>query len=333
MDKKYMKISIGRKGTFSEYNVLEYLDKKGVLSSTDILPAVTTEGLLSLVHIIDSGLVSPRQSKEVLARMVQDKEMDATKAAHNLGYGGKDTCGDLEAVIDNVVDECSGGLLDEWLNELLDKLVAKVMSRCTIKPNPKCLKSIIANKLGLTYNSTDCKPLSEYLVDINVVDTANLNTKLLEAAEEGDTSLVETLIRKGADINAKDWYGDTPLHIAAWKDHAETCILLIESGADMQAKNLSGDTPLHTAARMDRTKICKLLLDHGADINAKSDSDQTALSWAAYLGYPKTCAMLLARGADVNAKDKYGHTPLHWAIQYGGTETSNMLRQYGAKLL
>lgn len=328
MDKKYIKISTGTKGTITEYNVLEYLDKKGVLASTDILPAVTTEGLLSLVHIIDNGLVSPRQSKEVLARMVQDKEMDATKAAHNLGYGGKDTCGDLEAVIDNVVDECSGGLLDEWLNELLDKLVAKVMSRCTIKPNPICLKSIIADKLGLTFDSADCKPLSEYLVDINVVDTANLNTKLLEAAEEGDTDLVRSLIKQGADVNAKDALHYTPLHNAAQYGLAETCKLLLDNGADVNAKSTHGDTPLHEAAWRGHPVTCKVLLEHGAYINVPNTIGKTPLHMAAYLGHTRTCAMLLARGADVNAKDNDGYTPLRWANQYGYEETSNLLRQY-----
>lgn len=297
MDKKYMKISIGRKGTFSEYNVLEYLNEKGVLSPTDIIPAVTMEGLLSLVHIIKSGLVSPNQSKEVLYRMVQDKEMDATKAAHNLGYGGKDTCGDLETIIDDVVDECS----DELTNELLDKLVAKVMARCTIKPNPKCLKNIIANKLCLPFDSTDnCEPQPECVVDINIVDKDKLNADLLKAVSHRDASLVRNLLNKGADINTKDRRGNTPLHLAVGHGF---------------------------------TAICELLLEYGANVNAKCDDDETPLHRAALVGWTEICKLLLDHGADVNDKDKEGNTPLYLTFTFKHLETCNLLRQYGAKLL
>jgi len=62
----------------------------------------------------------------------------------------------------------------------------------------------------------------------------------------------ELLIAKGADINAKDEYGWTPLHYAAIKGQKEVVELLIAKGADINSKNQSGETPLHEAAVGDK---------------------------------------------------------------------------------
>jgi len=68
---------------------------------------------------------------------------------------------------------------------------------------------------------------------------------LLDAAEKGNIEAVKWHLDAGADVNAQDndirW---TPLHVAAAFGHKEIAELLIAKGADVNAKNKGGETPL-----------------------------------------------------------------------------------------
>ncbi|NRB28689.1 MAG: ankyrin repeat domain-containing protein, partial [Roseibacillus sp.] len=76
--------------------------------------------------------------------------------------------------------------------------------------------------------------------------------------------IVELLIAKGADVNAKfEDDGSTPLHLAAWKGHFETAELLIAKGADVNAKDKDGETPLNWAIKNKHTETADLLRKHG----------------------------------------------------------------------
>ena len=55
------------------------------------------------------------------------------------------------------------------------------------------------------------------------------------------------LIKAGADVNAKEKYGGTPLYLAACFGHTEIALALIKAGADINAKEEYGGTPLHWA--------------------------------------------------------------------------------------
>ena len=119
-----------------------------------------------------------------------------------------------------------------------------------------------------------------------------------EAAKQGNLEAVKQHLADGADVNAKDKYGLTPLHHAAWQGRNEIVELLIANGADVNAKDVDGGTPLHYAAWQGRNEIVELLI---------------------------------AKGADVNAKDDVGKTPLDWAIKFKNTATTDHLRKHGGK--
>lgn len=91
-----------------------------------------------------------------------------------------------------------------------------------------------------------------------------------EAARDGDIKKVEELLKADpALVSSKDEkYGQTPLHVAAFNNHADIAKLLIEDHADVNARANNGSTPLHLAAAKGNKEIVELLIDNHADVNA-----------------------------------------------------------------
>ena len=186
-----------------------------------------------------------------------------------------------------------------------------------------------------------------------------------QAAYDGDIQAVKQHLVDGADVNAKDDDGWTPLLDAATFGHKEIVELLITKGADVNAKTEEGETPLHTAVSNDHKEIIELLIKEGADVNAVAMddvfSDQTPLDAAnkynqgavavllrKYGG--KTCVELealidsakkgdiegikqhLAAGGDVSIRNKNGDTMLNYAAYLGHKEIVELLVENGAEV-
>lgn len=120
--------------------------------------------------------------------------------------------------------------------------------------------------------------------------------------------LVRRLIQRGEDINARDYYGRTPLHALACS-HAYDIAFLIELGAQVNMRDNYGNTPLHFARF--NAKNIQILLDHGADLHARNDDGQTALEKMLaecqnidIAPCFETAKILLAAGESVNERMK-----------------------------
>jgi ankyrin repeat protein len=148
----------------------------------------------------------------------------------------------------------------------------------------------------------------------------NVNNELLSAAANGDTIAAARLLGQGADVEAKNNQGDSPLLLAARSQKAEVANLLIAKGAGLEDKNDQGDTPLIAACTVGSTALTQLLVEKGADINARDDVGATPLMYAALAGNTTILDLLLAKGAAMNAADDNGKTPLMYAASAGSVD-------------
>lgn len=193
-------------------------------------------------------------------------------------------------------------------------------------------------------------------------------TKALAYAVEKNTlSLVKDMISKGADVNARDKDGNTPLITAAILDHTViaqylvdhganvksqqhditdsqdtalhwaayngnliTTELLLTHGAYVDARNGVGETPFCNAIEEKHFEVAAILLEHKADIDTRDNNDLTPLVNSVVSGEISEVAFLLAHGANLNDKGPAGLTPLWWAAAGSSTAVTQLLIEKGA---
>lgn len=98
------------------------------------------------------------------------------------------------------------------------------------------------------------------ILSFTSISFADINDDLFEAVKKGDKQKVLALIKKGANVNAKDVDGEILLIIASKKGHTEIAKLLITKGADVNAKDNDGETPLMFASENGKLDIINLVI-------------------------------------------------------------------------
>jgi hypothetical protein len=166
-------------------------------------------------------------------------------------------------------------------------------------------------------------------------------------------------VKRGADLNALDAVGKTPIHWALQKKRESTVLLLARAGADLSVVDEAGHTPVECApeelrqvlqAHLNRRKsgprdrqVCnsdlfelvttsttsphqvEILLEEGADINALDEHQSTPLCAAVVTDLYDVVKLLIAKGSHIEARDDEGKTPLHWAAIEGHCSVGQLL--------
>ncbi len=129
-------------------------------------------------------------------------------------------------------------------------------------------------------------------------------TALHWAAHRDDVEGVELLIRAGADVNATNELGVTPLWAASENGSAEVVGRLLAAGANPNVALPRGETPLMIASRSGDAAVIELLLKYSADPDATGMRGQTALMWAAARRNADVVKLLLEHGADFTTRSE-----------------------------
>jgi ankyrin repeat protein len=139
------------------------------------------------------------------------------------------------------------------------------------------------------------------------------------------------MIASGADVNAAQGDGTTPLHWAVYKIDAELTRALLQRGAKPNVVNSYGSSPLAEAVKVADARLVGMLLDAGSDADVPNQEGQTALMLAARAGSLEVADLLVRHGADVNAKERWrGQTALMWAADARSAELTRFLISHKA---
>ncbi|MGH0159588.1 UNVERIFIED_CONTAM: hypothetical protein FKN15_067874 [Acipenser sinensis] len=162
-----------------------------------------------------------------------------------------------------------------------------------------------------------------------------------EDADDSSANIISDLIYQGASLAAQtDRTGESALHLAARYARADAAKRLLDAGADANAQENTGRTPLHAAVAADAQGVFQILIRNRAtDLDARMYDGSTALILAARLAVEGMVEDLIACHADVNAVDEIGKSALveqdgksalHWAAAVNNVEATLALLKNGA---
>ncbi|GMF27294.1 unnamed protein product [Phytophthora fragariaefolia] len=122
--------------------------------------------------------------------------------------------------------------------------------------------------------------------------------------------IIQSLIDAGADIDAKEKHGLTPLMFMCSRSSLEGSATLLALGADVHCVAwTNGFSALEFAVKSERTELVELCLSKGSNPNAATLDGSTSLHLAAALANTDIILRLLQGGANPNAQNRYGQTP------------------------
>ncbi len=159
------------------------------------------------------------------------------------------------------------------------------------------------------------------------------------AAWEGDVETLRRLLASGEspDVIPDNYLDRTPLHCLCLRnsggDRAACFELLRYAGANLEASDSIGYTPLHCAANSASVELVSLLVQARVNVDATTNHGVTALHLAARRGAPECVEVLMAAGADLDARmSPFGRKPFDMALTHRRRRTWPLFLRAGAEL-
>lgn len=160
---------------------------------------------------------------------------------------------------------------------------------------------------------------------VEAVD-AQSNTLLHHVVKQTDVKATVLLLRMGANVDARNGQGITPLYSACARGQAAIVRMLIHAGAKCSPMGPNKETPLHIAAQENHVNCVSILLTHGkVDVDLATRDRSTALHLASQRGNTQVAEYLLDHGANVNALTVANETPYLKASRMSHFQTAKLL--------
>ncbi|KAH9057186.1 ankyrin repeat-containing domain protein [Lactarius vividus] len=184
--------------------------------------------------------------------------------------------------------------------------------------------------------------LTEHGADVNARGKDH-KTALHLASRSLNFEAMRVLLDCGANVNAEDRFGQTPMHgvlentLYRFNGNFDVAKLLVERGADVNTQNKRRATLLHIAASKLNLESVRVLLDLGASVDMKDSQGQTPLHKVLLSKHHRKdrvgiARLLIERGADVNARDENNEAPLHLASYFLELKSVRILLDHSANV-
>lgn len=170
------------------------------------------------------------------------------------------------------------------------------------------------------------KIYSQNKQSINTVATDDIYYPLHTAAENNCVDIIEFLLNKKSNIEAKDARDFTPLEWAARSGSKEAFYFLLDKGANIHNTNRHSETLLHSAAVGGNKNIVQKVLNLGINENSVS---RVALDFAKNRDVAQ---VLLDNGVYIDQPNRNGRSPLHVFSYHGKTDLINFALEHGANI-
>jgi ankyrin repeat protein len=187
---------------------------------------------------------------------------------------------------------------------------ANAIDQLLLDPNTSLLNAAAAGFLGLIDH------MLSRGVEVDARDSKRM-TALMMASAGGHEACVEALGKLGADSNAIDCNNQSVLMWAAQGGHLSCVEILIRLGARVNSHDSNGRTALAYAAESGHLSCIKLLVRYGASVSVVDDDGWTTVIIAAMAGHLECMEYLVTEGVSVNGRGKDGITALMMAAKGG----------------
>lgn len=156
-----------------------------------------------------------------------------------------------------------------------------------------------------------------------------------EASVSADLDMMVLLISHGADLFEKDKRGSTVLHNIAVKNHEgshyEILEFLLVKGLNPNARDCNGATPFHLVLESCNPEVARLFLRYGALATLRNDLGRSTMHFASNQRHPEVLHLLLDNGDSVNSVcSRFGMSALLMATTHGNLEVIKFLLNHGA---
>uniref|UniRef100_A0A1Y1NLE7 Uncharacterized protein n=1 Tax=Photinus pyralis TaxID=7054 RepID=A0A1Y1NLE7_PHOPY len=166
------------------------------------------------------------------------------------------------------------------------------------------------------------------LLHFTALETDELST---DAVDNARGAIAKMVLSQGANVNAQNRCGNTPLHIAVQSEFVQVIEALLEHNADVDCSNQWNKSPLHLSAKQGNKVITEMLLNKGANVNARERNGLTPLYKAIEGGHKNVVEVLLEHGAHLDCMIRNNLTPLlHFAAAQRCCEIIKTMLKFGA---